>query len=81
MITAYINTAMKCAKYKILEDGIFFGEILELQGVWADGDTLEDCRRELQEVLEDWLILKLRDNDDDIPVLAGMSLTLEKGRA
>ena len=27
MITAYINEAMKCARYKILEDDTFFGEI------------------------------------------------------
>ena len=81
MITAYTNKAMVLARYKILEDGTFFGEIPGIQGVWADADTLEDCRQELQEVLEDWLILKLRDNDDDIPVIGGISLILEKERA
>ena len=80
MITAYINEAMGHAGYKILEDGTFFGQIPELQGVWADADTLEECRQQLQEVLEDWLILKLRDDDDDIPVLGGISLILEKER-
>jgi predicted RNase H-like HicB family nuclease len=81
MITAYINEAMRCAKYKILDDDTFFGEVPGLQGVWADADTLEECRQELQEVLEDWLILKLRDNDNDIPVLGGISLAPEKERA
>ncbi len=80
MITAYISEAMKCARYKILDDGTFFGEIAELRGVWADASTLEECRQQLQEVLEDWLILKLRDNDDDIPVIAGISLSPEKER-
>ena len=78
MITAYINEAMRRAKYKILDDATFFGEVPGLQGVWADADTLEECRQELQEVLEDWLILKLRDNDNDIPVLGGISLAAEK---
>lgn len=78
MITAYIGEAMECARYKILDDGSFFGEIPELRGVWANAGTLEECRQQLQEVLEDSLILKLRDNDDDIPVLAGISLSLEK---
>jgi len=81
MITAYIKEAMTRARYKILEDDTFFGEVPGLQGVWANADTLEECRQELQEVLEDWLILKLRDNDNDIPVLGGISLAAEKERA
>ena len=81
MITAYIKEAMTRARYKILEDDTFFGEVPGLQGVWANADTLEECRQELQEVLEDWLILKLRDNDNDIPVLGGISLAPEKERA
>ena len=74
MLTSYIHEAMKRASYKLLEDGTHFAEIPELPGVWASGDTLETCLQELQEVLEDWLLLKLRDDDDDIPALAGISL-------
>lgn len=80
MITHYINESMEYAKYKILEDNTIFGEVPDLKGVWAEGETLEECRRELQEVLEDWLLLKLRDNDDDIPAMGGISLSLEKER-
>jgi len=57
MLTAYIDAAMARARYKIIEDGTYFGEIPRLQGVWANTKTLEQCRRELQEVLEDWLKL------------------------
>jgi predicted RNase H-like HicB family nuclease len=64
MLTAYINEAMSRATYKILEDSTRFGEVPGLQGVWANATTFEACRCELQEVLEGWLILKLRDNDD-----------------
>jgi len=63
MLTAYINKAVSRAAYKILEDDTYFGEVPGLQGVWANASTLEACRRELQEVLEGWLILKLRDGD------------------
>jgi len=63
MLTAYINAAMTRARYKIIEDGTYFGEIPGLRGVWANARTLEVCRRELQEVLEDWLVVKLRDGD------------------
>jgi predicted RNase H-like HicB family nuclease len=63
MLTAYISAAMARARYRIIDDGTYFGEIPGLRGVWANGKTLEACREELQEVLEDWLVVKLRDGD------------------
>ena len=74
MLTAYINAALARARYKIIADGSYFGEISGLQGVWASARTLEACRRELQEVLEDWLVVKLRDGDD-IPRIGRIQLT------
>jgi predicted RNase H-like HicB family nuclease len=35
-------------------------EIRLIQGVWANADTLEACREELREVLEEWIILGLK---------------------
>lgn len=64
VLTDYISAAMGRAKYKIIEDGTYFGEIPGLKGVWGNAKTLEACREELQEVLEDWLLLKLRDGDE-----------------
>jgi predicted RNase H-like HicB family nuclease len=58
LLTAYIDAAMKRTAYKILEDGTYFGEIGGFQGVWANEATLEECRRILQEVLEEWLLLR-----------------------
>ena len=63
MLTNYISQKLDRARYKILEDGTYFGEIPGLQGVWASEKTLEKCRETLREVLEEWLILKLRDGD------------------
>lgn len=73
MLTAYIIAAMKRAIYKILEDGSYFGEIPGLAGVWSNETTLEECRRVLQEVLEEWLLLKLADGDE-IPEVEGINL-------
>jgi len=51
---------MHRAKYEILDDdGSFPGSIPGLEGVWANASTLEACREELEEVLEDWLMLSL----------------------
>jgi predicted RNase H-like HicB family nuclease len=65
---------MHKAKYELMEDGTFFGEIPGFDGVWGNAATLEDCRAELKSTLEEWLVIKLWDNDTDIPVLGRMSL-------
>ena len=52
---------MRKAKYKLLdEDEGFFGEIPGFQGVWSNADQLEACRQELKEVLEGWIVVRLR---------------------
>ena len=63
MVTRYLHEAMRRAQYKDLGDGSCFGEIPGLVGVWASEPTSTQCRRVLQEVLEEWLVLKIRDGD------------------
>ena len=60
MFSEYIEKKLKRARYKLLKDGSYFGEIPGLRGVWANAKNLEECRKELQGVLEDWLLLKVR---------------------
>ncbi len=62
MITRYISEQLAKAKYKLLSDGTYFGEVPGLDGVWASGKTLEKCRSELAEIIESWLFLKIRKN-------------------
>lgn len=81
MITAYIAKAMELAQYKTLEDGQQFGEIPGFLGVWANGKDNNACNEELQEVLEEWLLLKLQDQDDDIPIVDGIDLATKRQRA
>ena len=73
MLIEYVNAALKKARYETLEDGKIYGEIPDLQGVWAEGATIEECRSELVEVIEGWLFLKLRDRDT-IPLIDGLDL-------
>lgn len=64
MLSDFILKKLKNARYKLLKDGSYFGEIAGLKGVWANANNLEDCRKELQEVLEDWLLLKVREREN-----------------
>lgn len=78
MLTEYVEAAMAKARYEILQDEkIYYGQIPGFQGVWAQGHTLEICRRELQETLEEWLLIKLRKNQR-IPHVRGISLSVKK---
>ncbi|PIS04608.1 MAG: HicB family protein [Candidatus Buchananbacteria bacterium CG10_big_fil_rev_8_21_14_0_10_42_9] len=63
MLSEFIEKKLKTAQYKLLKDKTYFGEIPSLQGVWAEAKTLEDCRGTLREVLEDWILLKIRSGD------------------
>ncbi|ARV60255.1 HicB family protein [Nostocales cyanobacterium HT-58-2] len=78
MFTKYTQAAMHRAKYKILsEDGTFYGEIPEFEGVWANADTLEACREELAEVLEEWILLRVSRNLP-LPVVDGIELSIKE---
>ena len=60
MLTEYLEAAMKRANYEILPDGnTFYGDIPGFEGVYANSGNLETCRRELKEVLEEWVLLSI----------------------
>ncbi len=77
MLTDYIRAAMRHAQYELLpEDSTYYGSIPGFQGGWANAPTLEACRDELQEVLEDWLLLALRQGHR-LPVVDGLDLNVK----
>lgn len=77
MLFEYIQKAIEKTEYKKLENGTWFAEIPGFQGVWANGKRVEDCRRELLGVLEEWLILKLRDSEP-VPEIEGVELKIKE---
>jgi len=80
MIIEYCQKAIEKAQYRKLEDGTWFAELPGFKGVWANADTVEKCRKELITVLEEWLILKLRDKDA-IPTIDGIKLEIKEEAA
>jgi predicted RNase H-like HicB family nuclease len=78
MLIEYIQAALNRAKYEILENNEgFYGEIPGFQGVWANAETLEECRKELAEVLEEWIFFQISDNTP-LPKLNGINLKIKK---
>ena len=77
MIFEYCQKAIEKAEYKKLEDGTWFAEIPGFKGVWANSERVEECRKELITVLEEWIILKLRDSDP-IPAVDGLRVEIKE---
>ena len=74
MIREYIQAAMEKAKYEMIDDAEpYYGSVPGLKGVWATGKTLEECRRNLEDVIDGWIVVRLQ-RGLQVPWLAGLSL-------
>ena len=78
MLTSYIQAAMRKAKYEILnDDNSYYGEIPGFTGIYANAATLEKCREELEEVLEEWILFRVSRNLS-VPRVDGMRLKIKQ---
>lgn len=73
-VEKYRRAVMKRVEQRRLEDGTWYADIPGFEGVWANEETLQDCLNVLDEVLLDWLLLKIENEDRDIPVIEGIDL-------
>ena len=62
MFAEYIVAALEKAVYKTLEgeEEPIFVSVPQLPGAWATGKTVEEARRELIGVIEEWVFLGIR---------------------
>ena len=61
MLIEYIEEALRRARYELIDDEEpYYGEAPELKGVWATGKTLEECRENLKDVVEGWILISLK---------------------
>lgn len=62
MIRTYIQAAMGQAHYELIDQPgqPYYGEIPGLPGVMATGATLEECRQNLEDALDAWLVLGIQ---------------------
>lgn len=78
MLVASLSKAMRRAHYQILEDSSeYYGEIPGFQGVYATGTTLEACREDLAEALEEWVLLRVS-RSLPLPEVDGVTLAVQR---
>jgi predicted RNase H-like HicB family nuclease len=76
MLLRYIKAALEQAHYEMIEDEEpFYGEVAALPGVWASGKTLEACRHDLAEAIEDWVFFSVA-KGLSIPVLTDVAIRI-----
>ena len=59
MITSYVDQALRRARYAQMDGGLFCATVPRLQGVIATGRTLESCRDQLAEIVEEWVLVRI----------------------
>jgi predicted RNase H-like HicB family nuclease len=77
MIRRYVDEALRRAQYEKLEDGTFCARVPPLRGVLATGRTLEACREELGEVVEEWVLVRVAQGLS-VPSLRNVTVRVKK---
>ena len=78
MILEYVEAGLRHARYEILADDCsYYGAIPECNGVYANAETLEDCRDQLREVLDGWVLLRVHRNLP-LPAIDGIELAIQE---
>ena len=78
MLSEYLQAALRHARYEILrDDGTYYGEVPECPGVYANTIRLEECREELREVLEEWILFRVH-RHLPLPVIDDIELTIKE---
>lgn len=82
MFAEYIAAALERAVYKTLEgeEEPIFVSVPDLPGAWATGKTIEEARRELIGVIEEWVLLGIR-LGHPIPSIGGHTINFPQETA
>ena len=74
MFAEYIQAALEKAEYEVIDNSEpYYAHVPGLVGVWATGKTIEDCRTELIEVIDEWIVAKLQWGQP-IPPMNGLTI-------
>lgn len=72
MLTAYIAKALKGARYELVDD-VFCATVPGLRGVIATAPTVEECRAQLAEVIEAWVLVRVA-RGLEVPAIGGATV-------
>lgn len=74
LIEKYANVAVRRADLKQIGGGEWFASITNFPGVWASESSAQRTLEVLEEVVQDWTLLKIEHKDRDLPVVEEINL-------
>jgi predicted RNase H-like HicB family nuclease len=77
MLTQYVAKALERAVYEPIEDGAWAASVRGLRGVIATGDSVEACRQQLAEVVEEWVLVRVA-RQLPVPRLGGLTIRIRR---
>jgi predicted RNase H-like HicB family nuclease len=77
MLSRYVALGLERAKYDLLDDGTFAATVPGLRGPIATGPTLEACRRDLAEVIEAWVLVRVSQGLS-VPPIGGATIKVRR---
>jgi predicted RNase H-like HicB family nuclease len=77
MITQYVDRALRKARYALLDNGSFCATVPGLRGVIATAPSVEACRDQLAEVVEEWVLVRVA-RGLQVPALGGLRVDVRK---
>ncbi len=61
MLAEYIRIVLKYAVFEPIEDGELFCSVPQFRGAWAKASTHQECLVKLASVLEEFILMDLKD--------------------
>jgi predicted RNase H-like HicB family nuclease len=80
LMDRYVAVALRSAVPSQTPDGQWYCALDQFPGVWAKEASPKECLDTLEEVLREWLVIKIVDRDRDIPVVDDIDLTVVSRR-
>jgi predicted RNase H-like HicB family nuclease len=68
----YTAAALRHAHYEQMEDNGWFASIPGFDGLWAEGDSVEEARQQLIEALDGWITVHSQAGKNQLPVIDGI---------
>jgi predicted RNase H-like HicB family nuclease len=75
MIRRYLREALSLARFTRTKDGSYVGDVPGLRGVIATGRTKSACRAELENVIEEWILVRVA-KGLNVPTLGGARIAV-----
>ena len=72
----YIDAALRQAEYQRDENGVVIAKVPNAPGFYAQGESFEDARENLRDVIEGNVLLALQ-LGFDIPEIAGVTIKIQ----